>query len=163
MRSFSRGMLTVGAYSTDFLRMAEGVPNLNEDNRTINRRYIRGLGPQFDELYEHVDEHFSTLTTMARRIETEHEWSGDPIRPYYFRREYHPDYVSTSSRTTTNPYFVQRGGRNSGRTVRGRHTGIVIREPNVPHQAPPGISDLRALSNCVYVFALLCLYNCCIA
>ncbi|XP_050207548.1 uncharacterized protein LOC126656964 [Mercurialis annua] len=119
--------------------MAEGVPNLNESNRTINRRYVRGLGPQFDELYEHVDEHFSTLTTMARRIETEHEWSGDPIRPYYFRHEYHPDYVSTSSRTTTNPYFVQRGGRNSGRTVRGRHTGIVIREPNVPHQAPPDV------------------------
>ncbi|XP_050215774.1 uncharacterized protein LOC126666911 [Mercurialis annua] len=134
LNTYSRGVLSIETYTSEFLRMMQAVPQTGRDNEEVNRRYVRGLGPDFAELFDFTDEHMGSIASRAAEIVSEREWNDNPVQPFYFPRErpvspVHRDEASGS---------VARGV-NAPRRARGPRMRVVRRGRRAPGQAAPGV------------------------
>ncbi|XP_050219062.1 uncharacterized protein LOC126669602 [Mercurialis annua] len=80
--AFTRGELSVEAYTLEFLRLGQQVPEMMRDNAEVNSIFVTGLGPEFRELLDEVDCHFGYVSGRAQQIESVLEREGTPVRAF---------------------------------------------------------------------------------
>ena len=135
MDKYTREDLNVEAYTVEFMRLCEEVPELVRDGEEVASRYVKGLGPEFEELMAVKSDSVAYLAGRAKQIESKLRRNDIPLQPYYYTKPEEP--TATFPRVGNsgparhyNPYFVPRGGKDKGKLKfrGGRGKGPMIRE-----------------------------------